>query len=295
MKAEDLKGVFPALITPFTDEGKIDEEGFKRILDFVTEGGVSGVVPCGTTGESATLSHEEHKRVIDITVEFSKLPVVAGTGSNSTEEALQLTKYAEDAGALASLLITPYYNKPNKQGLIRHFKEIANHTDIPLILYNVPSRTGLNMTPEIVSELAEVDNIIGIKEASKDIAQVSKIISLTMDKDFVVLSGDDAVTLPIMCLGGKGVVSVAAHIVPREISEMVKAANEGDFKKAREIHYKLLPLFEALFLETNPVPVKKAIELMKLSNGRLRLPLSEISKENEEKLKEVLRSMNLLD
>ena len=289
-----LEGVFPALITPFTKDGELDEERLRSLVEFVAENGVAGVVPCGTTGESATLSYEEHERVIDIVVDCSKVPVVAGTGSNSTREAIELTKYAEDAGADAALLITPYYNKPNRRGLIEHFKAVADATELPLVLYNVPSRTGLNMTPDVVAELADVPNIVGIKEASGNISQVAKIIRATRDKDFVVLSGDDALTLPIMALGGKGVISVAANIVPREMSELVAAMLKGDYERARELHFRLMPLFEAMFLETNPIPVKKAAELLGLANGTLRLPLAELSEENEEKLRAVLRDLGLL-
>lgn len=289
-----IEGVIPALITPFKENGEIDEDGLRRNIEFVVSGGVSAVCPCGTTGESATLSHDEHKRVIDIVVDCSKVPVVAGTGSNSTQEALDLTKYAEDAGASAALLITPYYNKPNRAGLIKHFEVISSKVDIPLILYNIPSRTGQNVDHTIVGELARKGVISGVKEASGDLSQVSKIIEQTLDMEFSVLSGDDALTLPIISLGGSGVISVAANLVPGKMSEMVKRALEGNFSAARKIHYELAPLFSALFLETNPIPVKKAAEFMGLAAGKPRLPLAELSQENQEKLKQVLRKLGLI-
>jgi 4-hydroxy-tetrahydrodipicolinate synthase len=289
-----LEGVFPALITPFSPKNEIDEEGLRRNIEFVTKGGVSGIVPCGSTGESATLSHAEHKRMIEISVDTSTIPVIAGTGSNNTKEAIELTKYAEDGGADAALLITPYYNKPNRSGLILHFKEITNAVEIPIILYNIPSRTGINMDPKLIAELAEVDGIIGVKESSGNLSQVSKIIELTKDLDFFVLSGDDILTLPILSLGGSGVVSVAANIVPERISSLVRAIKQNELEKARKIHYEISPLFEALFLETNPIPVKKAAELMGLASGHLRLPLSGMREENEERLVHVLRSMGAI-
>lgn len=292
IKELKLEGVYPALITPFTEDDEIDKEGLRKIVEYVTEEGVSGVVPCGTTGESATLSLKEHKKVIETVVECSKVPVIAGTGSNNTKEAIEFTEFAEDVGADGVLLITPYYNKPNRKGLMRHFETIAKMVDIPVILYNVPSRTGLNMTPDVVAELAEVPEIVGIKEASGDLKQVMEIIERTEGKDFVVLSGDDILTLPIMVLGGKGVISVAANIVPKMLTTMVKEMLEGKTTRARELHYKLVPLFKALFLETNPVPVKKAAEMMGLiESGGVRLPLAEISWDNEDRLASALREV----
>ncbi|MCX9075842.1 MAG: 4-hydroxy-tetrahydrodipicolinate synthase [Candidatus Methanoperedens sp.] len=272
-----IQGVLPALITPFTKDNKIDEEGLRKNIEFLIEGGVSGVVPCGTTGESATLSIQEHERVIEITVEHSTVPVIAGTGSNNTVEAIELTESAEDSGADAALLITPYYNKPNDRGMIAHFKTIANKVDIPLILYNVPSRTGINLKPEIVAELAKESNIAGIKEASGNLEQVTRIIEMTQDEDFVVYSGDDALTLPILSLGGIGVISVVANVAPALVVSMVEAFRRKDLEKARQTHIKLAPLVRAVFLETNPIPVKKAVELIGLPAGEPRLPLAPIS------------------
>ena len=289
-----IQGVLPALITPFTKDNEVDEEGLRQNIEFLIEGGVSGIVPCGTTGESATLSMSEHEHVIEIAINCSTVPVVAGTGSNNTIEALELTKSAEDAGADAALLITPYYNKPNDRGMIAHFKAISHTVDLPLILYNVPSRTGINLKPEVVAELARESNIIGIKEASGNLEQITRIIELTQDEDFVIFSGDDALTLPIMALGGVGVISVVANVAPSLVVSMVKAFQKGELKKARKINIELAPLIRAAFLETNPIPIKKAVELIGLSAGALRLPLASISADNEKKLRTALNDLHLL-
>ena len=289
-----IEGVLPALITPFTKDNEVDEEGLRQNIEFLIEGGVSGIVPCGTTGESATLSMSEHEHVIEIAINSSTVPIVAGTGSNNTIEALELTKSAEDAGADAALLITPYYNKPNDRGMIAHFKAISHAVDLPLILYNVPSRTGINLKPEVVAELARESNIIGIKEASGNLEQITRIIELTQDEDFVIFSGDDALTLPIMALGGVGVISVVANVAPSLVVSMVKAFQKGDMKEARKIHIELAPLIRAAFLETNPIPIKKAVELIGLPAGALRLPLASISADNEKKLRTALNDLHLL-
>lgn len=292
-----MQGVYPALITPFTKDDEVDAAGLKRMVEYVEEGGVAGIVPCGTTGESATLSHEEHKRVIDIVVANAKVPVIAGTGSNNTREAVELTRYAADAGAEACLLITPYYNKPNVRGLKEHFRQIGDSAEIPLILYNIPSRTGLNMSAETMVEIAaEVENVKGVKEASGNLKQVGAIIKLAKERglDFTVVAGDDFLTLPIMSLGGKGVISVAANIAPQPMCEMVNAMLNGDIEKAKEINLRLFPLFEAMFLETNPIPVKRTAELMGLPAGHVRLPLGELSEENEHKLRQVLRELDMI-
>ncbi len=289
-----IDGVLPALITPFTKENKVDVEGLQQNVGFLIEGGVSGIVPCGTTGESATLSIKEHEKVIETTVDCSSVPVVAGTGSNSTTEALELTRFAHDAGADAALLITPYYNKPNDRGMLAHFKTVANAVDIPLILYNVPSRTGINLKPEVVAQLAKESNIIGVKEASGNLDQVTRIIELTQDEDFVVFSGDDGLTLPIMALGGVGVISVVANVAPRMVVSMVEAFRNGNIGEARKLHLALAPLIRAVFLETNPIPIKKAVELIGLPAGDLRLPLAGISEDNEIKLKAALDDLHLI-
>jgi 4-hydroxy-tetrahydrodipicolinate synthase len=292
-----IEGVYPALITPFTKRDEVDEEGLRRLVEFMIEGGVTGIVPCGTTGESATLSHEEHKKVIDVVVDCSTVPVIAGTGSNNTQEAVEFTRYAEDAGAAGSLLITPYYNKPNVKGLKEHFARIGDAVDIPLILYNIPSRTGQNISAATQIELAaEVENLKGVKEASGDLKQVGTIIQMAkeQDLDFTVIAGDDFLTLPIMSLGGKGVISVAANIAPKEMSEMVGAMLKGEVEKAREINIKLYPLFEAMFLETNPIPVKKAAEMIGLASSDVRLPLGALNKDNKEKLRKVLEGLGMV-
>lgn len=289
-----IEGVLPALITPFTKDNKVDKHGLERNIGFLIENGVSGIVPCGTTGESATLSIKEHEKVIEIAVECSTVPVVAGSGSNNTTEAIELTRFAMDAGADAALLITPYYNKPNDRGMLAHFKKVANEVDIPIILYNVPSRTGINLKPEVVAELAKESNIVGIKEASGNLEQVTRIIELTQDEDFVVLSGDDMLTLPIMALGGKGVISVVANVAPKLMVSMVEAFQRGDMAEARKLHLSLAPLIRAVFLETNPIPIKKAVELIGLPAGHLRLPLAPMSEDNERKLRAALNDLGLM-
>ncbi len=292
-----IEGVYPALITPFTNDDGVDVEGLRRLVEFTIEGGVSGIVPCGTTGESATLSHEEHKKVIEVVVDRSTVPVIAGTGSNNTQEAVELTKHAADAGAAACLLITPYYNKPNVKGLKEHFKKISDAVDIPLILYNIPSRTGQNISAETQIELAtEVLNLKAVKEASGDLKQVGTIIQMAAERglDYSIMAGDDFLTLPIMSLGGKGVISVAANIVPKEMSDMVTAMSKNEVAKAQEINIRLYPLFDSMFLETNPIPVKKAAELMGLPSGHVRLPLGALSDANVEKLRTVLKGLGMV-
>ena len=292
-----IEGVYPALITPFTKDDEVDKEGLRRLVEYAIEGGVAGIVPCGTTGESATLSHKEHEEVIDVVVDCSKVPVIAGTGSNNTTEAVEFTKHAADAGADACLLITPYYNKPNVKGLKEHFKRIGDSVEIPLVLYNIPSRTGQNVSAGTMVELAsEITNIKGVKEASGDLKQVGAIIRSVTEQglDFTVVAGDDFLTLPIMSLGGKGVISVAANIAPREMTEMVDAMLKEEVEKAKEINIRLFSLFEAMFLETNPIPVKKAAEMMGLSAGHVRLPLGALSEGNEGKLKKVLEGLGMV-
>ena len=283
-----FRGVFPAIITPFLKDESLDEEGLKRNIEYLNKTGIAGIVPCGTTGESATLTFEEHKRVVGIAVEASKVPVIAGTGSNNTREALELTRHAAKAGADAALLITPYYNKPNDRGMYEHFKKIAENCDIPIVLYNVPKRTGIDLKPELVAKLSKIKNIVAIKEASGSLSQQSQIIEQTFGSEFVLLSGDDDLTLPTIALGGQGVVSVVANVAPRKTVAMVDAALKGDMEKARELHYELAPLVRAMFLETNPIPVKTAHKYLGLANGPLRLPLGEMAPEKEEKLKEIL-------
>jgi 4-hydroxy-tetrahydrodipicolinate synthase len=289
-----LEGALVALITPFTQNDGIDKDGIQSNIDFLVKNGISGIVPSGTTGESATLTFQEHKELIDITIDCSTVPVITGTGSNSTAEALELTGYAADAGADAALIISPYYNKPNDKGMLKHFTTIADQIDIPQVLYNVPGRTSINMKPELTASLARHPNIIGIKEASGNLDQISKIIEMTLDEDFVVISGDDALTLPIMALGGVGVISVAANIVPDKVVSMIQAFNDNNMDEARRLHRQLAPLIRALFLETSPIPVKKAAELMGLASGHLRLPLAPLDPGNEIKLIDELKAIGAL-
>jgi 4-hydroxy-tetrahydrodipicolinate synthase len=281
-------GVLPAIITPFHEDKSLDEEGLKRNVEYLSKTGISGMVPCGTTGEAATLTFEEHKRVIEIAVENSTVPVIAGTGSNNTREAVELTCHAAEAGADAALLITPYYNKPNDRGMFEHFKTVAEKCDIPIVLYNVPKRTGIDLKPELVAKLSRIKNIVAIKEASGSLSQLSQIIEQTWGSDFSVLCGDDDLTLPAMALGAKGVISVVANVAPRKTVAMVDAMMKGDLEKARSLHYELAPLVRAMFLETNPIPVKTAHKYLGLAGGPLRLPLGEMAADKEKMLKELL-------
>lgn len=289
-----FKGVFVAIVTPFKN-GKIDEEALRGLIDFQIAGGVDGIVPCGTTGESATLNHEEHDQVIRIAVDAckGKASVLAGTGSNSTQEAIQLSRNAKNAGADGLLQITPYYNKPNQEGLYHHFSSIADAVDLPIVLYNVPSRTSVNMVPETVVRLAKIKNIVGIKEASGSLQAISKIID-NCGKDFTVLSGDDPLLWPILAIGGKGVISVTANILPAKVAALCKAAAIGDIAEARSLHYELMDINDSLFIDTNPIPVKAALHLMGKIENELRGPLIELSKDTLERLKKAMACHGLL-
>ncbi|MBW2082186.1 MAG: 4-hydroxy-tetrahydrodipicolinate synthase, partial [Deltaproteobacteria bacterium] len=268
-----FKGSIVAIVTPFKD-GKVDEDAYRELIEFQIESGTSAIVPCGTTGESATLNMEEHARVIEIAVEAvnRRVPVIAGTGGNSTHEAIELTAHAKKVGADATLQVTPYYNKPTQEGLYQHFKAIAEAVSLPQVLYNVPGRTSVNMLPETVARLAELPEIVAIKEASGNLGQMAEIVRLAGDK-ITLLSGDDNLTLPVLAVGGTGVVSVVANIVPRDTADMVNAWQDGDIKKAKELYYKLLPLCQAMFYETNPIPVKTSLALMGKIQEEMRLPL----------------------
>jgi len=285
----------PALITPFTPDNQIDVDGFRRNIEFVIKGGVSAIVPCGTTGESATMSAAEHMKTTDIAIEVSSVPVIAGTGSNNTAEAIEFTKHAADAGADAVLVITPYYNKPTQSGLKAHFEKIADSVDIPMVLYNVPSRTSVDMSVPIIAELAQHPNIIGIKEATGDMGKATEILSKTKDEDFVLLSGDDVATLPLMSIGASGVISVIANILPSKMSEMVTAYETGNLSEAVKIHYELAPLMKALFIETNPAPIKTAAGILGHAAGPLRLPLAPLAPSNIEILTNVLKNCGVLE
>jgi len=289
-----FEGVLPAIITPFKRNSSmdLDTRGLVSNLEFLLSQGIHGVVPCGSTGESATLTFDEHEKVIEITVDKinGKVPVLAGTGSNNTTEAIRLTKAAKDTGVDGVLVISPYYNKPNRSGLIKHYTKLAD-LDIPVIMYNVPGRTGQNLEPDLVAELAKHPNIVGIKEASGNISQISRIIEETQDEDFVVISGDDNMTLPIMALGGVGVISVAANVDPKRMVVMCEAMQKGDLNKALKIHYALSPLLRAMFIDTNPIPVKKAVELIGMAGGPVRLPLYDLDEKKTEQLKKVLSTI----
>ena len=287
-----FKGSIVALVTPFRN-GKVDEKALGELVEFHIEKGTHAILPCGTTGESATLDHSEHVRTVEVVLEAAsgRIQVIAGTGSNSTQEAIYLTGQAKKMGAAAALLVSPYYNKPTQEGLYLHYKTVAEATDIPIILYNVPSRTSKNIEPETVARLSEIENIVAIKEASGSLDQASRIASLC---DITILSGDDSLTLPLMSIGATGVVSVAANIVPERVAEMTEAWLSGDPQKAKEIHYQLFPLFKALFIETNPIPVKAALAAMGKIEEEYRLPLCPMSESNRKHLLSVMKDLKLI-
>jgi 4-hydroxy-tetrahydrodipicolinate synthase len=287
-------GSIVAIVTPFRD-GKVDERAFGDLIECQIANGTNGIVPCGTTGESATLTYEEHHRVVRLTVEVVKgrVPVIAGTGSNSTDEAISLTRHAREAGADGALLITPYYNKPTQEGLYRHYKAVAEAVDMPLVLYNIPSRTGVNMLPATVARLAVMKNIVGIKEGSGSVQQASEIAQTCGDR-LTVLSGDDPLTLPMMAVGAKGVITVTANIMPKEMAQLVSSFLAGRIDEARRIHFALSPLFAALFYETNPIPVKEALGMMGKIDPELRLPLCAMGADTRNQLARVLKEMRLI-
>ena len=290
-----FKGAYVAIVTPFTD-GRIDEQELTGLIEFQIAGGTHGIVPCGTTGESATMSHEEHHRVVELTIKTvaGRVPVVAGSGSNSTSESIELTRHAKAAGADGALMITPYYNKPSQEGLYQHFKAVAEAVDIPIILYNVPSRTGVNMLPDTVARCAQIPNIVGIKEATGDLNQISEVIRLC-PADFTVLSGDDFTSLATLAIGGKGVISVTSNVAPAEMAAMMAAGLAGDFSQGRQLHYKLLPLMKAMFYDTNPVPAKTALALMgKIKAANPRQPLWNMGAARLEDLKKALGAFGLI-
>jgi len=289
-----FKGSIVAIVTPFK-KGKVDEKALGNLIEWHILQGTHGIVPCGTTGESATLDYKEHYRVIEFTIKTvnKRVPVIAGTGANATDETVMLTKQAKKYGADAALLVTPYYNKPTQEGLYRHYKKIAESVDIPLVLYNVPGRTAVNLLPSTVARLAEIKNIVAIKEASGDMKQVSEVVRLCGDR-ITVISGDDFTTLPLLALGGKGVISVSANVAPKDVSTMCSSWLKGQYDKARSIHYKLEPLNTVMFIETNPIPVKTDLAMMGKIQEELRLPLCEMSSANKEKLRKVLVDLKLI-
>ncbi|SMC20153.1 dihydrodipicolinate synthase [Desulfacinum hydrothermale DSM 13146] len=290
-----FRGAFVAIVTPFQD-GAVDEPALRDLIDFQIENGTHGIVPCGTTGESATLTHEEHERVIEITVDQVKgrVPVLAGTGSNNTAEAVRLTRHAKECGADGALMIAPYYNKPTQEGLYRHFKTVAETVDLPIILYNIPGRSAVNMEPETIARLARIKNIVGVKEATGSMKQITDIIRLC-GEDFVVLSGEDYITFPLMCVGGKGVISVVSNVAPRDMADLCNHVLEGRLREAHELYYKLLPLCHAMFVETNPAPVKTALKLMgRIASDHARLPLVPTSDAGTAKVRQALEEYGLL-
>ena len=288
-------GSFVALVTPFRD-GKVDEAKLRELVELHAANGTDGLVPCGTTGESPTLSHDEHRRVVEVVVDAARkrMKVLAGTGSNSTSEAIELTRHAERAGADGALVVNPYYNKPTQEGLYRHFRAVAESVAIPIVVYNIQSRTAVNIETATMARLVkDVKNIKGVKEASGSLDQMSQVIA-ACGPGFSVLSGDDNLTLPLMAIGGHGVISVIANLVPRETADMVHAALEGDFKRARELHYRLFPLARAAFLETNPIPIKEAMAMAGMLEPELRLPMCRMSDANRETLRGILRQYGVV-
>lgn len=289
-----FNGSYVAIATPFKD-GKVDEQALRNLVEYQIARGTDGIVPCGTSGESATLTHEEHCKVIDIVIDQTKkrVPVVAGAGSNSTHETVFLTEYAKKAGADGALLITPYYNKPSQEGLYQHYKYVAERVDIPIIIYNVPGRTACNILPETIIRLSKIPNIVSVKEASGSMDQAAAIIHGT-DKDFGLLAGEDNLIYPLLCIGSNGVISASVNVCPSQVAEMYDAFVAGNTKRALELHFKLLPLFHALFIETNPCPVKKGLEMMGLIGPEIRLPLVQMTEGGTAKLKAVMEQVGIL-
>ena len=287
-------GAWVPIVTPFRD-GPVAEDTLRLLIDRLIEQGATGMVPCGTTGESPTLSHEEHKRVVELTIKFCKrrVPVMAGTGSNSTTEAIELTQHAERAGADAALLVVPYYNRPSQAGLISHFKQIAAQTSLPLVLYNIPKRTGVNLEADTTIQLSKVDNIVGIKEASGEMGQIMEIIAGA--HEFSVLTGDDQLLFAMCCLGGTGGILACAHVLPGEWARMVSLIEQGKIAEARQIHYRMLPLVKALFSETNPVPMKAAMELMGIPVGPPRPPLVPATEACRQRVAAELRRLGVIE
>ncbi len=287
-------GAFSALVTPFRD-GAIDEKALRELVEWQIQSGIDGLVPCGSTGESATLSHAEHEQVIKVVIDQARrrVPVVAGTGSNSTAEAIRLTTYAREVGADGALLISPYYNKPTQDGIYRHYKAIASAVDLPLIVYNIPGRTGSNIAPETFARMCDIRNVAGIKEASGSMDQCSDILKLCGER-LTMLSGDDSLTLPLMAMGAKGVIAVITNIMPREMHELAAAGLEGDFARARDLHFRMLPLMRALFVETNPIPIKQACALMGKCSNEVRMPLVPMTPPAAEKLHAAMKTAGLI-
>ncbi|MGC9516754.1 MAG: 4-hydroxy-tetrahydrodipicolinate synthase [Methanomicrobiales archaeon] len=295
-----IEGTTVAMITPFTENDGVDEAGMRHNINYLIENGVNGLLAAGTTGESATITHEEQKKMIDILIDEvdDRVTTIAGAGSNSSKEALDLVKYAENANADAALVITPYYNKPQPHGLYGHYKMLAESTEIPIIIYNVPSRTGTDIDVDTIGKIAQMDNFVAIKEASPDLDKVSMIMKklqgIGREDDFHIISGNDNLTLPMISMGAKGVISVVANVDPARMSSMVKYALEGDFETAKKIHYELYDLMKVLFIESNPVPAKESLNMIGRPAGHVRQPLASLKLENKEQLKKVLQDLSLL-
>lgn len=290
----NFSGCMVALVTPFKGN-KVDWESLEGLVEFHIENGIHGIVPCGTTGESATLTHQEHNEVVEAVVKYVKkrVAVIAGTGSNSTQEAIDFTRSAEKAGADGALMISPYYNRPTQEGIYQHYKKVASEVHIPLIIYNIPSRTGSKIEPETLARLAEVKNIAGVKEATGSIDQAIEVLRLC-GGGLEVYSGEDSLTFSLMALGGKGVISTAANVAPREMSQLTRACFEGDWEKGRSIQFQLIPLIRSLFIETNPIPVKTALSLMGKCRGDLRLPMTQMAEPNVKKLQKAMSDFGLI-
>jgi 4-hydroxy-tetrahydrodipicolinate synthase len=289
-----FQGSIVAIVTPFNN-GAVDEEKLRELVEFQIENGTDAIVPCGTTGESSTLNYVEHDRVIKIVVEQvnKRVPVIAGTGSNSTHEAMEITQHAKELGADGALLVTPYYNKPSQEGLFLHYKAIADAVALPQVLYNVPGRTAVNLLPETVARLAVHPNIVAIKEATGSLQQASEVLALC-GENITVLSGDDFITLPMMACGAKGVISVTANIMPKEVAALVDAFNAGNFEEAKRLHLYLLKISNAMFIETNPVPVKTGVALMGKCRDEVRLPLAPLAQANRTKLTAIMKEYGLI-
>jgi len=293
--SQRFQGSFVAMVTPFRN-GKVDEAKLKELVEFHIANGTDGLIPCGTTGEAPSLSHDEHHKVVELVVEAARgrIKVVPGTGSYSTSDAIEMTKHAERAGAAGALVVNPYYNKPTQEGLYRHFRAVAESVAIPILVYNIQSRTAVNVETATLARLVrDVKNIVGVKEASGSLDQMSQVIA-ACGPDFSVLSGDDNITLPLLAIGGSGVVSVIANIVPRETADLVHAALEGDWKRARDLHYRLFPLARAAFLETNPIPIKEMMAMAGMLEPEFRLPMCRMSDANREKLRDIIKPYGLI-
>jgi len=295
-----IEGTIVAMITPFTTDDGVDEEGMRENINYLIDRGVEGVLAAGTTGESATITHDEQRKMMDILVDevAGRVKAIAGAGSNSSKESLSLVKYAEKAGADAALVITPYYNKPQPHGLFEHYKMLTDSTDIPIIVYNVPSRTGTDIDVETIGKVSQLNNIVGIKEANPDLDKVSQIIKklehLGNRDDFNIISGNDNLTLPMISMGAKGVISVVANVDPDRMGQMVRFALQGDYDKAQKLHFELYDLMKVLFIESNPVPAKESLNMMGRPAGHVRMPLGTLKEENKAQLRKVLQDLKLI-